>query len=198
MNEGNVQQFILYPNPNLKVLSFDCFKDLKLCHFQDIVENYPNIEKIAFKLDNEDQDDNFISKIDANIKIIDALKILLRGLKQLKLLAVTALDFHNIKLSLIDVINLLQDAENLEFFLIKAEIDDFDEIYRHFTPKFDVVRYFPGILLMSQKEILDNIKNVKENRSLINFFEGCKEQTKIVILGSYNAYLLYCKLKNDY
>lgn len=152
----------LHSNFNLKHL---VFSDFKLNRYEEIVRNYPNVEKIAFKI----YTTNFFTSDENTMEVINALQILIDGLKQLKLLACTeASDRNKIPLSLNDVINITKNAENLEFLLMRAKIDDFDAIYKHFAPKFDVVRYNNEFLLMSQKKILESVKNEK-NRSMKKF-----------------------------
>lgn len=103
--------------------------------------------------------------------MINALKILSGGLKQLKLLACTEEYYQSglISLSLNDVINIIDGAVNLEFFFIRADIDDFEEIYRHFAPIFVVVRYSHKVLLISQKEILETIQTDEDDHLVKHF-----------------------------
>lgn len=146
---------ILYPNPNLKVLACGAFN---LKKFKKFVKMYPNLEKLT--LNNE-------SRTDA--QDIDPIRWFTRLLKELKRLKLFAC--HNPGLwttfCLSDAINMLKDAKNLEYFLLDADIDDFDEIYKHFASKFDVVRYtrkyyHDHYLLMSQRKIL-KYENEKTN-----------------------------------
>lgn len=158
---------VIYPNTNLKLLVFDKFENFNLSHCQEVVRNFPNMEKLSFKIRFYDSFTADVSKM----VVIDALKILFGGLKKLKLLSCADLHFCSaikITLSLNDVINIIDSAGKLEFFFIRAYVV-FDEIYKHFASKFDVVRYENGYLLMSQKEILENIKAEKENRIKLSF-----------------------------
>lgn len=153
---------------NLKVLNAGRFNNANVTRFEEIVKNFPNLEQISFDLNG----DHKMTADEAKTFAIQAIKILAGGLGRLKLLACTEICFvyqMKVSFSLDDIKFILEDAENIEFFMINGEISDFDEIYKNFRRKFDTVRYSEGHLLISQWKVLHDVKNDKEGRLKGNF-----------------------------